>query len=186
MKITAIYGSPNKTGNTATIVDAILKGATEKGHQIQKFYLCHMNIHNCMACENADQAHAEKYCNYADDMTKKIIPEIIDSDLLIINSPVYMGHITGATKNFFDRWYTFIEDDHKIRILDGKKYITVVTSGAPTEVFINATEYLYHWLSKFFKMDKVTQIHEGNMMTSDAAAKNEELLKKAEEIGRGV
>lgn len=186
MKIVAIYGSPDKDGNSATIVDAILKGAAKNEHQIDRFYLNYLNIHSCMACKNSNTAHIEKYCNFADDMTSKIIPKIIDSDLLILSSPVYMGQITGVAKNFLDRWYTFIGEDHEIKFLNGKKFITVVTSGAPTEAFRNVSEYLDHWLSEFFKLEKVAQIHEGNMIGNDTAKNNKELLKKAEDIGRSL
>ena len=186
MNILAVYGSPNRNGNTATLINAILKGAVKSGHQIDRFYVNFLNIHNCMACENADVAHAEKLCNFPDDMTTKIIPKMMDCDVLILGSPIYMGQITGAFKNFIDRWYTFIEDENEIRIVNGKKFITVVTSGAPTDDFKNVSEYLDYWLSRFFKMEKIDQIHEGDMMDSAAAAKNGELLKKAEALGRSL
>ena len=186
MKIVAIYGSPNKKGNSATITDSILKGAEKSGHEIERIHLYDLNFKGCTACENADKIHQERICIHEDDMKKQVIPKMIDTDLLLISSPVYMGHITGITKTFFDRWHTFIKQDFTIRHLNGKKFVTIVTSGAPTEQFEKVSEYLDYWLSNFFKMEKAGQLHEGDLMGKGAIEKKPEILKKAEEFGESL
>lgn len=186
MKISAFYGSPKKDGNSATIVDSILEGAEKAGHEIERFYLYDLNFKGCTACENAEKIHLERMCIHEDDMKKQIIPKMIDSDLFVISSPVYMGHITGVTKTFFDRWCTFIGQDFSIRYLNGKKFVTVVTSGAPSEHFKKVSEYLDYWLTKFFKMEKSGQFHEGEMMGKKSILKKPEILKKAKEFGENL
>jgi len=186
MKILAVYGSPNKKGNSGTIVDAVLKGAEKNGHVIDRIYLYDLYYSDCIDCENANQIHQERICVYDDDMTKTIIPKLRTCDLLVVSSPVYMGHITGKLKTFFDRWCTFIEKDFAIRLIKGKKYITVTTSGAPTEVFRKVSEYLEYWLSNFFKMEKVAVIHEGDLMGKGAVSRKKEILENAEKIGKKI
>jgi len=186
MNILAIYGSPSKKGNSASLADAVLKGAVENGHTIKRFYLYEQEIKNCLACKNASELHAERFCIHCDNMTRDIIPAIVDADLLIIASPIYMGHITGITKTFLDRWYTFCLENFEMRFLPEKKFITVVTSGAPAEAFSKVSEYLDHWLSKFFQMEKVDQIHAGDFMESGAVLHKKELLNKAYEIGKNI
>ena len=186
MKILAIYGSPNKKGNSASISDAILKGAESAGHFVEKFYLYDLKFTGCTDCENADQIHKEKYCIHEDDMKNMLIPKLLKNDLLVISSPVYMGHITGPLKTFIDRWCTFINGDFTIRHLANKKFVTVVSSGAPTDVFKNVTEFLDHWLSKFFKMQKVGEFHEGDLMGKGAVSKKEEILRRVEEFGKSL
>jgi len=184
MKIAAVYGSPDKKGNSASITDAILRGAINNGHSIDRIYLHDIKMGNCLGCKNAGKIHQERYCIHNDEMTTEIIPKLIQTDLIIISSPVYMGHITGITKTFLDRWYTFCEEDFNIRFLPGKKFITVVTSGASGEVFKNVTEYLDYWLSNFFKLEKVDQIHAGDLMGSGAIAEKKELLNRAYALGK--
>ncbi len=186
MKILAIYGSPNKKGNSATITDSILKGAEKSGHEIEKVHLYDLNFKGCTDCENADQIHRERICIQEDDLKNRVLPELIASDLLLISSPVYMGHISGVTKTFFDRWCTFIKKDFTIRHLPGEKFVTVVTSGAPTDQFKKVSEYMDYWLTKFFKMEKAGQFHEGDMMGKGTLGKKPEILKKAEEFGESL
>ena len=186
MKILAIFGSPNKEGNTASLSNAILEGAEEIGHSIRRFYLYDQEIKNCLDCEDAARLHKERLCIHDDVMTKEIIPAIEEADVLVISSPVYMGHITGVMKTFFDRWHTFIGDEFKMRIVPGKKFITIITSWASTDTFRNVSEYLDHWLCKFFQLEKITQIHEGDMKGSGFIKKKKELLKKAYEIGKSI
>jgi multimeric flavodoxin WrbA len=186
MNIVAVYGSPAKLGNSALITNAVLSGAADNGHTASRIYLHELDVKNCLACENATTIHADRDCIHDDDMTKRIIPALEKSDILILSSPVYMGHITGITKTFIDRWYTFILSDSKIRILPGKKFVTIVTSGASAGTFQNVTEYLDNWLSNFFKMIKIKQIHEGNLMESGMVKNRKELLKRAYEIGKNI
>jgi len=141
---------------------------------------------SCLDCKNAKKIHKERYCIHNDLMTTSVIPTLIQSDVIIISSPVYMGHITGITKTFLDRWYTFIDDDYKIRFLTGKKFITVITSGAPDEIFKKVSEYLDYWLANFFKLEKIEQIHAGDLMGTGAIVEKEELLKKAYTLGKSI
>jgi len=59
MKILAIYGSPNKQGITATIVDTILS-SVDDNHQIERIYLYDREFHDCVACSDAKTIHQQK------------------------------------------------------------------------------------------------------------------------------
>lgn len=187
MKILAIYGSPNKDGNTATIVNKILEGAAANDHEIDRVYLYDMNYADCLDCENANQIHKEKYCIHDDDFTNIILPKLLAADVLILSSPVYIGHITGKTKTFLDRWYTFVGENFKVRLVNKKKFITVVTSGAPAETFKGVSDYLEKWLSDyFFKLEKIAVIHSGNLGGKKAILSRKDILERAEKIGKGL
>ena len=51
MKILVITGSPRKNGNSDTLADNFIKGATEKGHSVIKFESAFKKVHPCMACD---------------------------------------------------------------------------------------------------------------------------------------
>ena len=54
MKILVITRSPRKNGNSDTLADNFIKGATEKGHSVIKFESAFKKVHPCMAdVENA-------------------------------------------------------------------------------------------------------------------------------------
>lgn len=184
MKVLGIIGSPRKNGNTAAMVNAVCNGAAAAGHETVVINLTNLSIHDCIAC-GACKAGKVEYCSINDDM-QQLYPLIKSADCLIIGTPVYMGQMTGQMKNFFDRWYTFMDINHQIHHLPGKKYITVTASGAPAEAFRSVSDYLNQWLGDFFKMQLVKNIVGGGLGTEDAINSQPELLAMAESIGRAL
>ena len=87
-------------------------------------------------------------------------------------------------KTMFDRWYTFMLKDFKIRDLKNKKYISVVTSGAPSKTFRDVSDYIEKWMGKFFfNLEKVAVIHEGDFTGESGESDKIELLEKYEKLG---
>ncbi|MCF7911472.1 MAG: flavodoxin family protein [Candidatus Cloacimonetes bacterium] len=185
MNILAVYGSPNKHGNTATVTDAILTGLCKK-NQVDRVYLYDKVFHDCLACEEAKEFHKEKYCQFDDDFTRELIPLINTADLIIISSPVWFGQITGTLKTFIDRWYTYIEDDFNIRILPGKKFITITSSAAPDDVFKSVSDYLNYWLTTFFKMEQIGSFHFGSMYESGLLKVDSQIVIDATNLGNSL
>ena len=184
MKILAINGSPNKFGNTHNIAKAIMKGAKKNDHSSKTIHLYYLKMNDCIACKDANKIHTEKDCVHDDDFRNILLPEIREADLIIFSSPVFMGHITGKMKTMFDRWYTFILKDFEIRDLDKKKFISIVTSGAPSKTFRDVSDYLEKWLGKFFfNLEKVAVIHEGDFTGESGESDKVELLVKYEKLG---
>jgi len=183
MKIFTMIGSPNKDGSTAKIVNEIIIGAKENNYENVEFYVYDKEVKPCIACM-ACKSQKVDICVHNDDFTKAA-KEFIEADVVIFGSPVYFGHITGPTKTFIDRMYTYVVDrNFNIRHIKGKKFITVVTSGAPVEYYASVTEYLNYWLGEFFKMEKLENIKVGDLMGPDSLEKQPEALKKALNIGK--
>ena len=49
MKLLIINGSPHKAGTTALLTDYFVKGAKEKGHEIQIFHAAQENVTHALA-----------------------------------------------------------------------------------------------------------------------------------------
>lgn len=184
MKVLAIIGSPRKTGNTTALVNAVCKGAAAAGHETEVINITDLNIHDCTACCACKTGKVE-YCALNDDM-QQLYAKIVAADCLVIGTPVYMGQMTGHLKNFFDRWYAFMDSNYQIYHVSGKKYITVTASGAPAEIFQSLTDYLNHWLASFFKMQLVHNIVAGGLGPEDAINSQPELLALAESTGQAL
>ena len=180
MKISAFVGSPNRDGNTATLVKAMCEAASRNGHETRIFHLYDLKIAGCRDCGHCKTESED--CILPDDfqMCRK---EIIASEGIILASPVYFGQITGTLKSFIDRWCCFFSPAFAIRQLQGKKFATVTASGAPTEQFRNVSEYLNYWMGEFFKMKLVGNVIGGSLVKHTLAGTRQDLLDEAARIG---
>jgi multimeric flavodoxin WrbA len=183
MKIMAIMGSPRHKGDTNFVVDRFITGAESAGHTVKKIHVANLNFKGCSGCMACSEKKVE-ICVHNDDFTA-LVPEIRDTDCLLISTPIYFGHMTGNLKNFMDRFYTFCLEDFKIRDLQGKKYITVVSSGAPVEVFCQpVTEFFKTWFGEFFKLESVGHLMVGDLMGPGEITKKLAILNQAELMGK--
>lgn len=184
MKFLALMGSPRKSGNCAILTKKVAETLESKGNTVETLNIYDMNIHGCVACMACREGKVE-ICTQQDEFTA-LVPRMIQADGLIFSTPVYMGQISGPMKVFFDRWCTFIRSDWSIRHISGKKYVTIVTSGAPADAFKGVTEYLKEWLTGFFKLECQGSLLGGELMGPGDVVKNARLMKEAEGLARAL
>ncbi|MDY7010261.1 MAG: flavodoxin family protein [Planctomycetota bacterium] len=104
MNIFGINGSGRVEGNTATLVKAVLKGASEAGHQTKLLELGQMKIAPCNVCKACKETHQ---CVVKDDMSAfyEAAPE---TDVLVLASPIYLDHISANMMTFIQRMYCYL------------------------------------------------------------------------------
>lgn len=90
-----ISGSPRKNSNT----DILLKMALEitGGEFIKLSDLMVKPCASCWACQKRNN------CIIDDDMTKNLTPLLLNSDGIVLGSPVYFNNVSAQLKNFIDR-----------------------------------------------------------------------------------
>lgn len=98
-KILALMGSPRINKNTDTLLDLMLKGAKDKGHEINKIYISKENISPCKGCNYCGN---KGECVIKDDMVK-IYDYFDNNDIFILAAPLYFNTVNGITKNLIDR-----------------------------------------------------------------------------------
>lgn len=98
-KILLISSSPRTEGNSDLLVDSFMSGATESKHQVEKIQLSKYKINYCKGCEYC-QKHSR--CVQKDD-ADLIIKKMIDSDVIVMASPLYFYTITSQLKTLIDR-----------------------------------------------------------------------------------
>ena len=104
MKLIAINGSPNKSGNTVTLLKSAMEGAASKGFETELINLCDLKFKGCIGCLSCKVRDGKHYgsCALNDELTP-IIKKIEEADSLIIGSPNYLGAPTSTTKAFIER-----------------------------------------------------------------------------------
>lgn len=127
MKVLAFCASPRLKGNTETLVEEALRGASHAGASIEKIRLAELPIANCRnTFISRDHFIAREilpdlkldYCVYSrgrkdaehrgtctlQDQMPETYQKIIAADAIIIGFPIYTGWETILLTNFMERW----------------------------------------------------------------------------------
>jgi len=100
IKIVAVYGSPRRRGNTATLLQKAVEGAREGGAEVDEIVLRDLKISPCLeiyGCKNAGE------CRLKDDF-QTARDQILASRGLMLASPVFFYTVSAHTKILMDRF----------------------------------------------------------------------------------
>jgi multimeric flavodoxin WrbA len=103
-KVMAIFGSPRKQGNSATLVDDVLNEFNKEKTEIKKYFLTDMRIESCRACL---YCKTNENCVIKDDMAD-ILNNFESTDVIVMGAPIYLMQVSGQVKQFFDRLYPLL------------------------------------------------------------------------------
>ena len=99
VSVLGISGSPHRHGNTETLLDSFLDGATNVGATVEKVVLRDLNYSPCRGC---NACHKTGDCVVKDDAIA-LFEKVLKCDCLAIASPIYTMGITAELKGFIDR-----------------------------------------------------------------------------------
>lgn len=103
MKILAIHGSPRRGGNTEILLDAFIEGAKSAGALVEKVSLYEQKFSPCIECGECDHLGE---CVLRDDMDG-LYGKYLESDLLVVATPVFFYSHTSYVQAFFERFQAF-------------------------------------------------------------------------------
>ena len=98
-QIVAIYGSPRRWGNTATLLKHAVQGAVDAGAQVNEIILRDLKMSPCLeiyACKKDGR------CAIKDDF-HQVVDQILSAKGLILASPVFFYTVSAHTKILMDR-----------------------------------------------------------------------------------
>jgi multimeric flavodoxin WrbA len=186
MKVLGIYGSPRKNGNSDLLLQEALKGAQSLGAEtqtIRSFDLKMSGCHECGACDKTG------VCVIKDDMDE-IYPKLVESEVIILASPMFFYGVTSSAKAVIDRcqalWSRRMieKTPEKRRQYDsGRGYLIAVGATKGSNLFEGA-----QLVAKYF-FDALDKSYEGGLLVKSVEGKNAilerpEALKDAFEMGR--
>ena len=107
MNVVAVVGSPRKGKVTDTLVDRAVEGLLAQAPEasVHKINLIDYDIQhcrNCLTCRDAKTDEPAAKCMIRDDMDR-IVPLLLQSDALILGTPVHMGSATALMVGFLER-----------------------------------------------------------------------------------
>lgn len=99
MKITAIYGSPRRNGNSAKLLQAAVKGARSSGAEVTEIVLRDLKLQPCLeiyACQKDGR------CAIKDDF-HSLAETLLAGQATILASPIFFYAVSAHVKAMMDR-----------------------------------------------------------------------------------
>lgn len=198
MKVIGINASPRKGGNTATLVETVLKGAARKGAETKLVDLSKLKMNGCLGCDACKQDLG--HCAQKDDLTR-LMEEMAACNAIVLGTPVYWFHVSAQFKTLVDRLYCFygseVDSETKevrevLAFPEGKKIIFVTSRGDPEDRkdYDALYSHMNEWLGVVgmaMLASSVEYIHHyGSLNEKDAARKDARLIARAESIGASL
>lgn len=103
MKVLGIICSPRKNGNTEILINEALATVRSLGAETEIINIPEKNISPCDGCESC---LVTGKCHIEDDM-QDIYGKLLQSDGIIVGSPVYYWSVSAQAKTFIDRTFVF-------------------------------------------------------------------------------
>ncbi|VBB41501.1 NADPH-dependent FMN reductase [uncultured Desulfatiglans sp.] len=98
-KILAIYGSPRRKGNTATLLDQAVEGAVSNGAEVEKVILRDCKISPCLEIYGCKK---DGRCVIQDDF-QALYDKMLESQGLMLASPIFFYSVSALAKCLIDR-----------------------------------------------------------------------------------
>ncbi|MCW4000236.1 MAG: flavodoxin family protein [Candidatus Bathyarchaeota archaeon] len=177
MKILGLVGSPRRGGNTDLMVDAILKGAADKGYAAEKVYLYDVNIEPCVDCRACKQGSLR--CVFQDGM-QTLYPKLETADVVVFGTPLYWYGASATMKLLVDRLRPYIAS----KKLAGKKAVVVV----PSEEGADACSHIVAMFSLSFRYlgMELAGVLLPKAYEKAEVRQNPQVLSDAEAVGRSL
>jgi multimeric flavodoxin WrbA len=99
MEIIAIYGSPRRKGNTATLLDHAVRGAEDAGTQVEKIVLRDCKMSPCLEIYGCKKTGR---CVIKDDF-QDVMDKLLSCKGIMLASPIFFYSVSAHTKILMDR-----------------------------------------------------------------------------------
>lgn len=181
MKITAIFSSPRKGGNSCSLGMAAIEGAMGLSTNIIQIRRLNSLIPS-RGCQHCNRCKETGMCVQNDDLAR-IVEDIKQSDALILCIPMYFGRPCATYCSLEDRLYSLLDTDLTSKIPKGKKLITIVTCAkdvARGEQLVRDLEIVYCNMLGFESLGSLVYASGAEV----SASKDHVAQSRALELGR--
>jgi multimeric flavodoxin WrbA len=101
-RIVAIYGSPRRRGNTATLMRAAVAGARAAGAQVDEIVLRDLKMSPCLEIYSCRESGE---CRIRDDF-QAVRDQVLAAAGLMLASPIFYYAVSAHTKILMDRFHS--------------------------------------------------------------------------------
>jgi multimeric flavodoxin WrbA len=109
-RIVALYGSPRRRGNTASLLKRAVEGARDAGAQVEEIVLRDLKLSPCLEIYSCKQ---DGECRIKDDF-QQVREQVLSSAGLMLASPIFYYAVSAHTKILMDRFHSLWVKKHWI------------------------------------------------------------------------
>ncbi len=151
MKIVVINGSPHsETQSTSKyLAKRFVDGAASRRHDIFVFDAANEETHPCKGC---DHCHMDGDCIFKDAIETKLMPKMLEADLLVLVTPLYYFGMSAQLKIVVDRFYS------RTTRLSGKKSLLIATAWNSADWTMEALKNHYETLVRYMDWEDIGQV----------------------------
>lgn len=102
MKVGVFMGSLRRGGNTAALLEPFCQELALGGAETETLWLCDLDLRPCVACRCCQRDPAVFGCSRQDD-GQRAFDLALESDLLVLATPIYSWYCTPPMKVLLDR-----------------------------------------------------------------------------------
>lgn len=177
MKIVMLEGSPNRNGSSNMLAESFRKGAEEAGHTVEIIDTAHADIHPCTGCVCCGY---EGPCVQKDDV-ESIRKIILDSDMMVLVTPLYYYGMSAQLKTMVDRFCAFNSSINRKYM----KSALIAAAWNSDDWTFDALNAHYDTLVRYLNMNDMGRIL-GRGCGTPSMTKSSAYVRKAYELGRSL
>ena len=151
MKIVVINSSPHSDSESTSkyLAQRFTEGAKSAGHEVFTFDADKEDTHPCKGC---DKCGMNGPCIFKDAIETKLMPQMLETDLLVLVTPLYYFGMSAQLKIIVDRFYS------RTTKLNGKKSMMMSTAWNSADWTMEALKNHYETLVRYMNWTDVGQI----------------------------
>ena len=177
-KVLIISTSLRRNSNSDYIAREFERGAKDAGNEVEFISLIGKKIDFCIGCLSCQLTQE---CAIKDD-ANEIAEKVKNADVVVYATPVYYYEMSGQMKTLIDRMNCLFPSDYKFRDV----YLLAASAEDEESAMDGAVKGVQGWVDCFEKANLAGVIRGTGLTETGEAKKDEEILKKAYEMGKNV
>lgn len=177
-KVLIISTSLRRNSNSDYIAREFERGAKDAGNEVEYVSLIGKKIDFCIGCLTCQLTQE---CVIKDD-ANEIAEKVKNADVVVYATPVYYYEMSGQMKTLIDRMNCLFPSDYKFRDV----YLLAASAEDEESAMDGAVKGVQGWVDCFEKANLAGVIRGTGLTETGEAKKDEEILKKAYEMGMSV
>lgn len=183
--IVAINASPRRGGNTETLLERFLRGASGQGAVIKSFVLAEMEFSPCMECEGLGNNTG---CVVNDEL-QELFPEVDKADVVVLGAPIFFGSLCAQAKMMVDRFQCRWRAKEILKLdlaQKRKKGVFICVEASERDDFLQNAKSIVRNFFATINAEYSAEIFCRGVDVKKAVLKRPEALHQAESLGKAI